>query len=123
MPADPSALFPSSSFFPYALGLFGLGTCYFVWGGQSVFNFPRAESEPERTRVNRTMGLWGIWMGGFLQFLTHSRVGLARAILGCDGDAVVQADDLPVVLVHPHSAQSAPELDETSAMYAAQGER
>lgn len=70
MPADPSALFPSSSFFPYAVGLFGLGTCYFVWGGQAVFNFPRADSEPERTRVERTMGLWGIWMGGFMQFLT-----------------------------------------------------
>jgi hypothetical protein len=41
MPADPSALFPSSSFFPYAVGLFGLGTCYFVWGGQTVCNFPR----------------------------------------------------------------------------------
>jgi hypothetical protein len=70
MAADPSVLFPSSSFFPYAVGLFGLGTCYFVWGGQAVFNFPRAESEPERTRVERTMGLWGTWMGGFMQFIT-----------------------------------------------------
>jgi len=70
VPADPSALFPSSSFFPDAIGLFGLGTCYFVWGGQSVFNLPPAESEPERTRVERTMGLWGILMGGFMQFLT-----------------------------------------------------
>jgi hypothetical protein len=70
MPADPSALFPRSSFFPYAAGLFGLGTCYFVWGGQAVFKFPHAESQPERTRVERTMGLWGLWMGGFMQLLT-----------------------------------------------------
>ena len=28
-----TALFPPSPFFPFAVGLFGLGTCYFVWGG------------------------------------------------------------------------------------------
>ena len=54
-----------SPFVPVAIGFFGLGTGYFVWGGQALFDFPK--STPE---VNRTMGMWGFWMPGFLQFLT-----------------------------------------------------
>lgn len=69
MPAN-SALFTPSTFFPFAVGLFGLGTCYFVWGGQTLFGYPRAVSEPEHEQSERTIGLWGIWMGGFMQFIT-----------------------------------------------------
>ena len=36
---------------------------------------------------------------------THSRTGLARALLGGEAHAVVRSDDLPVVLVHPHSPE------------------
>jgi hypothetical protein len=54
-----------SPFIPVAIGFFGLGAGYFVWGGQALFDFPR--SSPD---VNRTMGIWGFWMPGFLQFLT-----------------------------------------------------
>jgi nucleotide-binding universal stress UspA family protein len=36
---------------------------------------------------------------------THHRTGLARALLGGEADAVVRSDDLPVVLVHPHSPE------------------
>jgi hypothetical protein len=50
---------------PVAIGFFGLGAGYFVWGGQALFDFPK--STPD---VNRTMGMWGFWMPGFLQFLT-----------------------------------------------------
>src|SRR6202140_5410147 len=57
--------FASSPFVPVAIGFFGLATGYFIWGGQALFGFPR--SSPE---VNRTMGLWGFWMPGFMQFLT-----------------------------------------------------
>jgi hypothetical protein len=57
--------FATSPFAPVAIGFFGLGTGYFVWGGQALFDFPK--STPD---VNRTMGLWGFWMPGFLQFLT-----------------------------------------------------
>jgi hypothetical protein len=58
-------VFPASAFLPIAIGFFGLGTGYFVWGGQAVFGYPVAKPE-----MDRTMGLWGVWMPGFLQFIT-----------------------------------------------------
>jgi hypothetical protein len=54
-----------SPFVPVAIGFFGLGAGYFVWGGQALFDFPKASPD-----VNRTMGMWGFWMPGFLQFIT-----------------------------------------------------
>src|SRR5579863_8779510 len=57
--------FAASRFVPVAIGFFGLGTGYFIWGGQALFGFPRTSPE-----VNRTMGMWGFWMPGFMQFLT-----------------------------------------------------
>ena len=57
--------FASSPFAPLAIGFFGLGTGYFIWGGQAFFGFPKTSPE-----VNRTLGLWGFWMPGFMQFLT-----------------------------------------------------
>ncbi len=58
-------LFTQSAFIPVAIGLFGLGTGYFIWGGQVLTGFP--ESTPE---VDRTMGMWAFWMPGFMQFIT-----------------------------------------------------
>jgi hypothetical protein len=57
--------FAVSPYWPIALGFFGLGTGYFVWGGQALFSFPK--SSPE---VDKTMGMWGFWMPGFCQFVT-----------------------------------------------------
>src|SRR5437879_3771322 len=57
--------FANSPFVPVAIGFFGLGTGYFVWGGQALFGFPKPSPD-----VNRTMAMWGFWMPGFLQFLT-----------------------------------------------------
>ena len=57
--------FANSPFVPIAIGFFGLGTGYLIWEGQALFGFPK--SSPE---VNKTMGLWGFWMPGFMQFLT-----------------------------------------------------
>jgi hypothetical protein len=57
--------FAPSVFAPVAIGFFGLGVGYFVWGGQALFGFPKDSPE-----VNRTMGLWGFWMPGFMQFIT-----------------------------------------------------
>src|SRR5258708_18606459 len=57
--------FAASRFVPVAIGFFGLGTGYFIWGGQALFGFPRTSPE-----VNRTMGMWGFWMPGFMQFIT-----------------------------------------------------
>ncbi|BCL80175.1 hypothetical protein ccbrp13_26400 [Ktedonobacteria bacterium brp13] len=54
-----------SLFVPIAIGFFGLGTGYLIWGGQEVFGFPT--SNPE---VNRTMSIWAFWMSGFMQFIT-----------------------------------------------------
>ncbi|HEY7350164.1 MAG TPA: hypothetical protein VH599_17730 [Ktedonobacterales bacterium] len=57
---------PASAFVPIAIGFFGLGTGYFVWGGQAVFGYPK-EDKPD---VSQTMGMWAIWMPGFMQFVT-----------------------------------------------------
>ena len=57
--------FAASRFVPVAIGFFGLGTGYFVWGGQALFGFPKTSPE-----VNKTMGMWGFWMPGFMQFIT-----------------------------------------------------
>src|ERR1700738_4239957 len=58
-------VFPPSAFVPLAIGFFGLGTGYFIWGGQALFGYPKPSVE-----VNRTMGMWGFWMPGFMQFIT-----------------------------------------------------
>jgi hypothetical protein len=57
--------FAASPFVPVAIGFFGLGTGYFIWGGQTLFGFPKPSPE-----VNKTMGMWGFWMPGFMQFIT-----------------------------------------------------
>jgi hypothetical protein len=59
-----SSVFPASSFVPVVLGLFGLGTAYLIYGPQELFGFPRREPT-----VDRANGVWGIWMGGFCQFV------------------------------------------------------
>lgn len=65
--------FAPSTFFPIAIGFFGLGMGYFVWGGQALFGWPKASPE-----ADRTIGLWGVWMPGFMQFITgvYLMVGL-----------------------------------------------
>jgi hypothetical protein len=57
--------FASSPFVPIAIGFFGLATGYLIWGGQALFQFPKTSPE-----VNKSLGLWGFWMPGFMQFLT-----------------------------------------------------
>ena len=57
--------FAQSVFFPIAIGFFGLGCGYFIWGGQALFGVPK--SSPE---LNKSMGMWGFWMPGFMQFIT-----------------------------------------------------
>ncbi|HEY9474518.1 MAG TPA: hypothetical protein VIS06_11805 [Mycobacteriales bacterium] len=57
--------FSTSAFVPIALGFFGLGTGYLIWGPQELFGWPvRDES------VDRSSGVWAIWMPGFCQFVT-----------------------------------------------------
>jgi hypothetical protein len=58
--------FAPSTFPPLALGFFGLGTGYLIWGPSELVGWPR---RGERERVDRGLGVWGIWMPGFCQFV------------------------------------------------------
>jgi hypothetical protein len=56
--------FPTSAFPPLAVGFFGLGTGYLIYGPQELFGRP-----PRSRAVDISYGLWGIWMPGFMQFV------------------------------------------------------
>jgi hypothetical protein len=66
--------FSVSEFAPLAVGFFGLGTGYLIYGPQELFHFPVRDR-----KVDLSTGIWGIWMPGFMQFLTgvYLFVGLA----------------------------------------------
>ena len=51
--------FAQSAFPPLALGFFGLGTGYLIYGPQELIGYP-----PRDERVDRAVGVWGIWMPG-----------------------------------------------------------
>ena len=56
---------PQSPFPPLAVGFFDLGTGYLIYGTQELFGYPaRSDS------VDFATGMWGIWMPGFMQFIT-----------------------------------------------------
>ena len=57
--------FTVSTFPPPAVAFFGLGTGYLIYGPGELFGFPKRSPS-----VDRTTGLWGIWMPGFMHFLT-----------------------------------------------------
>jgi hypothetical protein len=57
--------FAASAFPPLALGFFGLGTGYLIYGPQELIGWPKRDE-----RVDRATGVWGIWLPGFCQFLT-----------------------------------------------------
>jgi len=56
---------PASPFPPLALGFMGLGTGYMIYGTQELFGYPARDE-----RVDFATGMWGIWMPGFMQFVT-----------------------------------------------------
>src|SRR6202161_4029454 len=56
---------PQSSFPPLAVGFFGLGTGYLIYGPQELFADPARHDS-----VDFGTGVWGIWMPGFMQFIT-----------------------------------------------------
>jgi hypothetical protein len=55
---------PQSPFPPLAVGFFGLGTGYLIYGTQELFGYPARDD-----RVDFATGMWGIWMPGFMQFI------------------------------------------------------
>ena len=57
-------MFATSMTPPLALGFFGLGVGYLIWGPQELLGFPRRDAS-----VDRAMGAWGIFMPGFCQFV------------------------------------------------------
>ncbi|MEQ6898737.1 hypothetical protein [Microbacterium sp. KR10-403] len=57
--------FAVSMFPPLALGFFGLGTGYLIYGPQELFGWPKRDEG-----VDRATGIWGIWLPGFCQFVT-----------------------------------------------------
>jgi hypothetical protein len=57
--------FPTSAFVPLAMGFFGLGTGYLIYGPQELFKLPGRDRA-----VDLITGIWGVWMPGFLQFVT-----------------------------------------------------
>ncbi|PZH20989.1 hypothetical protein C1I97_00725 [Streptomyces sp. NTH33] len=54
-----------SAFPPLALGFFGLGTGYLIWGPTELVGRPRRDE-----RVDRSLGMWGIWLPGLCPFVT-----------------------------------------------------
>jgi hypothetical protein len=54
-----------SAFVPLALGFFGLGVGYLIYGPQELVGYP-----PRDRKVDVTTGIWGIWVPGFLQFVS-----------------------------------------------------
>ena len=68
---------PTSPFPPLALGFFGLGTGYLIYGPQELFGFPRRDAS-----VDFGTGMWGIWMPGFMQFLTGTYLFLGLTLFG-----------------------------------------
>ncbi|MFJ9030615.1 hypothetical protein ACIRQP_19235 [Streptomyces sp. NPDC102274] len=57
--------FATTTYAPVVLGFFGLGTGYLIYGPQELFRFPK-----RNLSVDRSTGVWGIWLPGFCQFVT-----------------------------------------------------
>lgn len=66
--------FPASAFPPLAVGFFGLGTGYMIYGPQELVGWPS-----RGPRVDLSTGLWGVWMPGLMQLIagTYLFVGMA----------------------------------------------
>jgi hypothetical protein len=62
--AQTTIAFSTTAYPPLAVGFFGLGTGYLIYGPQELLGYPR-RSRP----VDISSGLWGIWMPGFMQFI------------------------------------------------------
>ena len=69
--------FPASPFPPLALGFFGLGTGYLIYGTQELFGYPERSE-----KADFATGMWGIWMPGFLQFVTGIYLFTGLALFG-----------------------------------------
>ena len=76
---DPGALIalPTSPFPPLAVGFFGLGTGYLIYGTEELFGYPKRDE-----RVDLATGVWGLWMPGFMQFIAGTYLFLGLTLFG-----------------------------------------
>jgi hypothetical protein len=72
-----SVSLPASPFPPLAVGFMGLGTGYMIYGPQELFGYPKRDA-----RVDFATGMWGIWMPGFMQFITGVYLFLGLTLFG-----------------------------------------
>ncbi|MGW1163158.1 hypothetical protein ACWD5Q_05250 [Streptomyces sp. NPDC002513] len=56
--------FSASAFPPLALGFFGLGTGFLIYGPHELFRYPKKSDA-----TDRALGVWGLWMPGLCQFI------------------------------------------------------
>jgi hypothetical protein len=68
---------PQSPFPPLAVGFFGLGTGYLIYGPQELLQYPKRDGS-----VDLGTGMWGIWMPGFMQFITGVYLFLGLTLFG-----------------------------------------
>ncbi|HUA30925.1 MAG TPA: hypothetical protein VMC03_18730 [Streptosporangiaceae bacterium] len=73
----PVVSLPTSPFPPIAVGFFGLGTGYLIYGPQEMLGYPKRDE-----RVDFATGMWGIWMPGFMQFITGIYLFAALTLFG-----------------------------------------
>jgi len=66
----------TSQFVPAALGFFGLGTGYLIWAPQELFGFPKRDRD-----VDRSLGVWGIFLPGLCQFVAGVLVFVGLTVL------------------------------------------
>jgi hypothetical protein len=74
---QPVVSLPTTTFPPLAVGFMGLGTGYMIYGPQELFDYPKRDA-----RVDFATGMWGIWMPGFMQFITGVYILLALSVFG-----------------------------------------
>ncbi|WP_111718665.1 hypothetical protein [Homoserinimonas sp. OAct 916] len=57
-------VFQASAYAPLAIGFFGLGTGYLIYGPQELFGWPKRDE-----RVDKSTGIWGIFLPGLCQLV------------------------------------------------------
>ena len=77
METDVLFVLPQSSFPPLAVGFFGLGTGYLIYGTQELFGYPKRDE-----RVDLATGVWGLWMPGLMQFIAGTYLFLGLTLFG-----------------------------------------
>lgn len=84
--ADTTVTFANSAFAPLAVGFFGLGTGYLIYGPAEFFGFPARSP-----KVDLSIGLWGVWMPGLMQLIAGTYLFVGMAWFGSFQDPILYA--------------------------------